>query len=264
MKKRIKVVNIAVILTLSMGFVNCSDSNDEPGASSEQINDNAIVQSITEYKLSGTINKIYEFEYDENNKVTGWIESDYWGTENFVIKKGKNTISVVEIQADGDSISHINYRYDNGFITKTPYRSMIYENNKLVKGEFSSIAWNGDNINSVIISGRKHEYMYNELLNNASINFNAFIEYNMSSMIDDEDGEEFIAFGLASGTRTKNLISEVETGYYSESDKYLGPCKNVYTYETDSNNRIVKITVTKDYSEYNGNVYVYNYEVTYK
>ncbi len=268
-KNLIKAVNVAVALTLSVGFASCSDSEDEPaaggtGSSPEQVNENAIVASITQYNSSGRINKVYEFEYDENNNITAWTESYGYTPYYYVIKKDKNTIAVVEINEKGDSTSYGNYEYKNGFITKTCFgKTLTYENDKLVKGAFSSITWDGDNISQIICSGDKHEYIYNELLNNASINFNAFEDYNMSCMIDDEDGEEFVAFGLAAGTRTKNLISEIEVGYNTETG-YVGPLKEVYTYETDSLNRVTKITVTKDARVYGGSLYVKVYEITYR
>lgn len=264
MKHLFKVANICTVLVLSVGSVSCSDSDDElasgeTGTSSEQVNENAIVQSITSYNSDGTIGAVCEFEYDENNRVVSWTKTGryYYDNGERSIKYGEGTIAITDGYGD--------YGYENGYITKTCWgNAMTYENGKLVKGEFSTITWNGDNITHIVRSGEKHEYTYCELRNNASINFNALLEYNMEGMIDDEDGEEFVAFGLAAGTRTRNLISEVETGYYDSSDGYLGPHKKVYTYETDSNNRVIKITITDDRREYGGSLYIDVLEITYK
>lgn len=264
MKHLFKAANISVILALLVGLASCSDSDDElasgeVGTSSGQINENAIVQTITSYNSDGTIGTVYEFEYDENNRVMSWTKSGryYYDNEECSIKYGEGTIAITDGYGD--------YGYENGYITKTCWgNAMTYENGKLVKGEFSTINWNGDNITHIVRSGEKHEYTYSELLNNASINFNAFFAYNMNGMIDDEDGEEFVAFGLAAGTRTRNLISEIETGFYDSYDGYLGPHKEVITYETDSNNRVIKITITDDRREYGGSIYNDVIEITYR
>lgn len=254
MKSLLKIPGLAVLLVLSMWVTACSDSDDEPGNSSEQVDQNALVKTITHYDRNGKVSRIYDFEYDENNNIKSWIETRNYvtsiDTDEYTISQNDGMISIVSENDDDYS-----YNYENGYIIGAPW---TYENGKLIKGPFSSITWDGDNISQIVRSGDKHEYIYNDLKNNASINFNALIDYNMKGIINDEAGEQLVAYGFAAGTRTKNLLSEVNYELYYEG-KYLGPSKDVYTYETDAENRVIKITVHDEYYGYDE-----IFEITYK
>lgn len=237
-----------IILSVFMPFISsCSDDDDNQGGGNNYRQD-AIVESIL---VNGRT--CYQFEYDEQGNISAVSR---YSRRNELTLNGDQLIILGDYHdaicsISGGRISNIyyddEYEYNN---------HLKYTGNHLSKGDFYYITWNGNQIVKTIENEngydiQENSYEYSDLDNNANIDFNIIVSQ-MEYLVDDEDGWIVSAIGLT-GTRTDKLISK-ETIYYNEDGDYG---YYSYDYDVDAQQRVIKITKTR-----NGNIYN-TYEVIY-